>query len=304
MSEYQFDICSDITEKTFIDMKRALDAAPNGSRVDLMIGSYGGEVFSAFSMLDYLHLQKGFKVTAYIIGRAMTAAAFLAIGCDRVVMSHYGELMFHSAYNETGEIDKAIVDTNTKQMLLLGKRWANVDPDILNRDTFISPDEALAFGLADAIIDNREDVICKALARFNGGVRMNNQISAEAENVKPCAEDVVEEVVEEKCEDEAPATDVLEVIEKLADTIEEMKQEAAKLAARVSALENPEPAEQPPKDDKPEEKPTERARINALASRLARLTAPSAEVTARAEIVKPAIRRAPKGFDKYINSLD
>lgn len=75
--------------------KEALDEV-SPKNVSLRIDSSGGDVFDAFAMCSAIQRYPG-KVTAYIDGLAASAASYIAVVCDDVVMSDYAYLMIHCA---------------------------------------------------------------------------------------------------------------------------------------------------------------------------------------------------------------
>lgn len=83
---------SGISAQTF---KEALDSV-SPKNVSLRIDSSGGDVFDAFAMCSAIQRYPG-KVTAYIDGLAASAASYIAVVCDDVVMNDYAYLMIHCA---------------------------------------------------------------------------------------------------------------------------------------------------------------------------------------------------------------
>lgn len=68
-----------------------------GQPLDLHVNSPGGDVFEGLAMLNTLRAYKG-KVTAYVDGIAASAASFLLMGADEVVMARNSTLMIHDAW--------------------------------------------------------------------------------------------------------------------------------------------------------------------------------------------------------------
>lgn len=75
--------------------KEALDEV-SPKPVDLRIDSGGGDVFDAFAMCAAIQRYPG-KVSAYIDGLAASAASYIAVVCDDVIMNDYTYLMIHCA---------------------------------------------------------------------------------------------------------------------------------------------------------------------------------------------------------------
>lgn len=76
----------------------ALDALPDDTaEIRLHINSPGGEVYEGLAILNSLRNHRA-KVTAVIDGLAASAASFIAMGADEVVMGRNTQLMIHDAW--------------------------------------------------------------------------------------------------------------------------------------------------------------------------------------------------------------
>lgn len=67
-----------------------------GKPVDIHIDSGGGDVFDGFAMASAIQRYPG-KTTAYVEGLAASAASYVAVVCDHVVMNDYAWMMIHRA---------------------------------------------------------------------------------------------------------------------------------------------------------------------------------------------------------------
>lgn len=65
--------------------------------IELRVNSPGGEVFEAVAMFSVLESHPA-SVTAYVDGLAASAASFLIMAADKVVMHRNAELMIHDAH--------------------------------------------------------------------------------------------------------------------------------------------------------------------------------------------------------------
>lgn len=78
------------------EFAEALQAAGDVADIVLRINSGGGSVWDGLAILNTLRSQDA-KVTAYVDGVAASAASFIAVACDEVVMMPNSRLMIHDA---------------------------------------------------------------------------------------------------------------------------------------------------------------------------------------------------------------
>ncbi len=100
--------------------KEALDSV-SPKPVSLRIDSSGGDVFDAFAMCSAIQRYSS-KVTAYIDGLAASAASYIAVVCDDVVMSDYAYLMIHCA--------SSYVRGNARDLEDVAARLRNIDANL------------------------------------------------------------------------------------------------------------------------------------------------------------------------------
>jgi ATP-dependent protease ClpP protease subunit len=149
-----------ISAKQFVEDLQAVDTA----EIHLRINSPGGNVFEGITMLNAIRRHPA-KVTAYVDGIAASAASFLAMGADSVVMSRNSQMMIHDA--------SGIAMGNAEVMLDLGDRLnrasdniasvyaekAGGDPaqwrEAMQAETWYYDKEAVAAGLADRVETNK-----------------------------------------------------------------------------------------------------------------------------------------------------
>lgn len=140
--------------------------AVRATEINLRINSPGGDVFDGIAIYNAIRRHPA-NVTAYVEGLAASAASFIAMAADRVVMQPHSQLMIHEA---SGLVIGAASDM--RQMAdLLDKSSDNIASIYAERaggtvedwrarmksETWMSDQEAVDLGLADAI-DGQEPI--------------------------------------------------------------------------------------------------------------------------------------------------
>ena len=144
--------------------KEALDEV-SPKPVTLRIDSSGGDVFDAFAMCSAIQRYHG-KVTACIDGLAASAASYIAVVCDKVVMNDYAYLMIHCASSfafgnaqELGDV-AARLDNIDKNLAAIYEKRSNLTLeqvlDYMRNETWFTAAEALDCGLATEVVETEE----------------------------------------------------------------------------------------------------------------------------------------------------
>lgn len=159
-----FDVIDDYYGVSAAAFVSALNEIQSGD-IALHINSPGGDVFSARAMVAAIAAHPS-TVTAYIDGLAASAASYVAVACDKVVMQKGSMLMVHRA--------SSIVFGNSADMQemagLLDKIDATIASDyarktgspepemmaLMTAETWLTADECLAMGFADAVVENEK----------------------------------------------------------------------------------------------------------------------------------------------------
>jgi ATP-dependent protease ClpP protease subunit len=124
------------------------------------INSPGGDVYDGITILNYLR-QYDFKVTVQIDGLAASAASFIAMAGDEVVIMPNAEMMIHDALmftignaaelrNDADRLDKISDNIANAYSARAGgepKAWRK----LMLAETWFSDSEAVAAGLADKV---------------------------------------------------------------------------------------------------------------------------------------------------------
>lgn len=155
---------------------QALDQLPDSvDEIELHINSPGGIVHEGLAILNQLRQHKA-SVTVIVDGLAASAASFIAMGADKVLMAPNAELMVHNAWSfalgDTNDLRKAAddllrINTNLARVYQ-SKAGGDVDDwlEAMRVETWYSDEEAVTAGLADAILRDEPDEL-DAAASFD-----------------------------------------------------------------------------------------------------------------------------------------
>lgn len=136
-------------------------ADANGEDVDLIINSPGGYVSAGSEIYTDLQQYPG-KVEAHIYGDADSAASFIAMAADKVLMAPMAKIMIHRAsganegnadvMHSTGgaldQIDQSLVNIFAKKT---GKDKQDIF-NMLNAETWMNAETAIKEGFADGML--------------------------------------------------------------------------------------------------------------------------------------------------------
>ncbi len=154
-------------------LAREIGALDDNRELHVRINSPGGNAFDGVAILNALRGHPG-KVTVIVDSLAASAASFIAMGGDEVVMNRDAEMMIHKASGlVVGGADDMrqqadLIDRlNDKMANIYAERAGGAVEDwlaIMAAETWYSADEAVEAGLADRvenIADGREQVAAK-----------------------------------------------------------------------------------------------------------------------------------------------
>jgi ATP-dependent protease ClpP protease subunit len=118
--------------------------------IQVWINSPGGSVMDGYNIYTAI-LKSKTKVDTHCTGMAASIAGVIFQAGRNRIMSDYGFLMYH---NPKGPSDRKLIDMMTDSIAKMTARSGKTEADILkmmNKETFISSDEALEYGLCDSI---------------------------------------------------------------------------------------------------------------------------------------------------------
>lgn len=167
-SETHIYIDDDISSFYGISAKMVTKAFEKAGNKDVVlhINCAGGDVMQARSMVSTIVAHEG-KVTAVIDGLCASAATFIACACASVAMNDGGLFMVHNAsgfcwgdhidMNKQAEILLKITNTIAADYAAkTGEDKASM-LTLMDAETFMNADEALAAGFIDEIVETRHE---------------------------------------------------------------------------------------------------------------------------------------------------
>lgn len=133
--------------------------------VDLHINSPGGEVFDGMAIMQALKEHPA-HITAYVDGIAASAASFICMGADEVVMAPTATMMIHDGFTvvigNAADLRKEadLLDKISGQIASTYADKTGIDVDTWRQammdETWYTAEEAVAVGLADRIAGKKD----------------------------------------------------------------------------------------------------------------------------------------------------
>jgi len=144
-----------------------LEAEDPDADIRLYVNSPGGSAYAGFAIYDAMQFVKP-DVQTFCVGMAMSAGALILAGGaagkryvlpNSKVMIHQGSGGFRGSPSDIQIAAKEILSLTRRYAEILaahtGRDLEQVVHDI-DRDNFLSPEEAVAYGLADVVLSSRE----------------------------------------------------------------------------------------------------------------------------------------------------
>lgn len=191
------DFWSPDESNTAKNFSKELDAL-GGKPVDIRIDSLGGDVYEGFAIASAIQRYEG-QTTAYVDGIAASAASYIAVMADRVVMAEYAQLMIHCAWTYTAGNASELVEMAARLESLdgtiAGIIAARAGMDVADviaamaEETWYSAAEAVENGLADEMVKTKQRMAASIdrmlLARFKHAPAALSEKSHVANTVPP-----------------------------------------------------------------------------------------------------------------------
>ncbi|GFN35371.1 head maturation protease, ClpP-related [Tepidimicrobium xylanilyticum] len=144
------------------DVEKALKEA-NGEDIEVIINSPGGDVFSGSEIYTLLKEYKG-KSVGKIVGIAASAASVIAMGVDKLYISPTAEIMIHNVQSQArgdyrdfeheAGVLKDYNSTIANAYLLKTGMSKEELLDLMDNETWLTPQQALEKGFVDEIMFN------------------------------------------------------------------------------------------------------------------------------------------------------
>lgn len=184
-----WDADSSNTAKSFSKTLEELSPKP----LDIRIDSCGGDVYEGFGIASAIQRYEG-ETTAYIDGIAASAASYIAVMADKVVMTDYSQLMIHDAWTYTcGNAAELMVaadrleSTDATIAQIISARSGMALEDVrsaMDEETWYDAKTAVEVGLADEVVETEQRTAASIdraiLARFKHVPDAVDELEAES----------------------------------------------------------------------------------------------------------------------------
>lgn len=157
-----------------IDFAKELDAL-SPRDIELRVNSEGGSVFEGYAMYSALNRYPG-KVTAFVDGLAASAASYLILAADEVVMGEASFMMIHNAWSggyfvgNAGELrtlvedlagrldmlDEQLVDIYVKHSI----KEADEIREAMAATTWLTAEQSVEWGFASRVDEGIKAAAC------------------------------------------------------------------------------------------------------------------------------------------------
>ena len=145
-----------------------LEAEDPDADIRLYVNSPGGDAYAGFAIYDAMQFVKPY-VQTYAVGMAMSAGALILAGGaagkrfvlpNSKVMIHQGSGGFRGTPADIQIAAKEILSLTHRYAEIIAKH-AHRDVDEvmrdIDRDRFLGPEDAIEYGLADRVLNTREE---------------------------------------------------------------------------------------------------------------------------------------------------
>jgi ATP-dependent Clp endopeptidase proteolytic subunit ClpP len=158
-----------------IDLINEINSGDTKLPLNVYVNSPGGDLVEALAIFNAIQRYEG-DTTVYVDGIAASAASYIAMAFDKVVMPKNTMMMIHDpisyAVGNADEMrDTADLLDKFKNSIISGYanksgKTAEEISALLSNETWISADEALEMGFADEVIDPIEVVAISKVWNF------------------------------------------------------------------------------------------------------------------------------------------
>ncbi|SFP79774.1 ATP-dependent protease ClpP, protease subunit, partial [Halolactibacillus halophilus] len=137
----------------------------NGDDLEVIINSGGGEVYAASEIYTELKSYTG-TVETRVVGLAASAASVIAMAGDKVLIAPTAEIMIHNSsmgyHGDHRDMNKAseMLQNTDKTIANAYRLKSGMDEkellDLMGKETWLTPQDALEKGLVDEIMFENE----------------------------------------------------------------------------------------------------------------------------------------------------
>lgn len=161
--------------------------------IEVHINSYGGDVFEAIAIMNYLKHGRNEKITTFIDGIAASGGSIIFMAGEERYMPKNSMLLVHNAltgvYGNAADLRRAANDLDKISESVKECYLANFIGDkeelseLMNKDDFLKADESNAFGFATNLLDDID--LSEVTDPIDNSLDIKNRLLEKYSNVKP-----------------------------------------------------------------------------------------------------------------------
>lgn len=167
--------------------RKALAEIPETDVIELHINSYGGSVKEGVAIYNQLKQKKCREIVAYVDGYAYSIASVIMQAADRRVMGLGTSILIHNMWmTVSGNADQLRKSADDLDILMESNRAiymarAKVSEDelisMMDAETYLTPEQAVAKGFADEIYETDKDVSDRSMEQMQQHItELQNQL--------------------------------------------------------------------------------------------------------------------------------
>ena len=166
--------------------KAVMQSLPSSNEdVEVLINSGGGDVFAGSEIYTALKSYKG-HVTVKIVSLAASAASFIAMAGDKVLISPTAQMMIHNVstsgsgdYRDFESMADALKSANQSIINAYKTKLNKSDEELqalMDKETWFNANTALEHGFVDEIMFDDNNKLSSPLVANFGGMILNDEI--------------------------------------------------------------------------------------------------------------------------------
>lgn len=140
-------------------------AGKSADTIEVFINSYGGDMFESIAIKNYL-IRRPEKIITYVDGIAASGGSLIAMAGDEIIMPKDAQLMIHNPWTIAAgnaddfrkladEMDKANTSIQETYLTHFNDSREKL-AELLEAESWLTAEEALAYGLATGLTDASE----------------------------------------------------------------------------------------------------------------------------------------------------